>query len=316
VPTDAVAGYTYARFRFNTRGLVDSYGLADDGEVEDYRVQIVVASRDSQAVSGASALAWSQPPSLVTSGDTTVFENGSVSSSLHLHEIAADDFEPVDGEAITGIHWWGVFDGWSASYPPSDLPVAFHIGVWTDATVDSDTFAHPDSLVWETYCTSWAWAVAGTEESDNAKESDQTCFLFSCLLSQDQWIQIDQAKDDSGSKVYWLSVAALYDSTEDEPENVWSWKLRTTASGAAGTVVRTIDPASKDSSWPPTVGAQWETGSSLTDAQFNPLDMAFQLTTFVPLEFDSQASARPYTGPATGPVELAALAANWLNTVR
>ncbi len=287
VPRDAVCGDTFARFRFNTRGLVDSCGLADDGEVEDYRVQIVGESQDSYAVSvsGASSLVWSQPPSLASDAEATHFEGGSMSSSLHLREMAADDWEPVDGQPVTGIHWWGVFDGWTESHPPSELPVAFHIGIWTDAQVGPGSFAHPDTLVWETYCANWAWALSGTDQSDSKAESGQTCFLFSCQLSQDQWIQIDQTKD-TGAKVYWLSIAALYDSTEEEPENIWNWKLRSTASGAAGTSVRTVEPASGSASWPPTVGAQWASGGSFTDAQFNPVDMAFQLTTFVPLEFD------------------------------
>jgi len=283
VPKDAVPGYTYARFRFNTRGSLGSYGPADDGEVEDYRVQIVATSKTSEAVSGVSSLVWSQPPSLVTDSNASVFDGGSVSSSLHLYEMAADDWEPVHDQAITGVHWWGVFDGWTESYPPSDLPVAFHIGIWTGSS-DSSTFAHPDRMIWGTYCTNWAWAVAGTEGSDDANDSGQTCFLFSYLLSQDQWIEIDQTKDDSGSKVYWLSIAALYDVTDYEPKNLWSWKLRTTATGAAGTSVRTILSSSGMSFWPPVVGCQWETGSPLTDSRFNDLDMAFQLTTFAPLE--------------------------------
>jgi hypothetical protein len=40
VPADAKKGRTYARFRFNTYGGLTFEGLADDGEVEDYRVPI------------------------------------------------------------------------------------------------------------------------------------------------------------------------------------------------------------------------------------------------------------------------------------
>ena len=38
IPTTAVQGKTYARFRFNTIGGLNYYGLAVNGEVEDYRV--------------------------------------------------------------------------------------------------------------------------------------------------------------------------------------------------------------------------------------------------------------------------------------
>lgn len=40
VPSDAVNGYTYARFRFNIAGGLSSDGPADDGEVEDYLIKI------------------------------------------------------------------------------------------------------------------------------------------------------------------------------------------------------------------------------------------------------------------------------------
>lgn len=314
VPADAASGWTYARFRFSTRGLLDSYGLAEDGEVEDYYVQIV-RSRSFSSVSGASCLTWSQPPTAVTSESSNVFHTGSVSSSLHLHEFAADDWEPVENQPVTGIHWWGMFGGWTESHLPPDLPVAFHIGIWTDGTRDSDVFDHPGSLIWETYSTNWVWAASGNEESDSKSEPGETCFLFSQLLSQDQWFQIDQARDGSGSTVYWLSIAALYDSERDEPEHVWTWKLRATASGAAGTSAQTILPAANGLSWPPTLGAQWKTGREIYDSWFNPLDMAFQLTTYVPLELDARASARA-DADAVGFGQLVTLAAEWLNTVR
>ncbi|MEM0493018.1 MAG: GEVED domain-containing protein [Candidatus Thermoplasmatota archaeon] len=40
VPVDANVGYTYARFRFSTYGCISYIGGADNGEVEDYMVEI------------------------------------------------------------------------------------------------------------------------------------------------------------------------------------------------------------------------------------------------------------------------------------
>ncbi len=40
VPDTARIGYTYARFRLSSAGNLQPTGLADDGEVEDYRVLI------------------------------------------------------------------------------------------------------------------------------------------------------------------------------------------------------------------------------------------------------------------------------------
>jgi len=41
IPADAAIGGTIARFRFNTQGLLDSFGPAEDGEVEDHYIQIL-----------------------------------------------------------------------------------------------------------------------------------------------------------------------------------------------------------------------------------------------------------------------------------
>ena len=43
VPANAVAGFTYARFRLSSVGGLLPYGVAADGEVEDYRVTIEAA---------------------------------------------------------------------------------------------------------------------------------------------------------------------------------------------------------------------------------------------------------------------------------
>jgi hypothetical protein len=45
VPQNAAAGATYARFRLNAQGGLNSFGLATDGEVEDYRVETVPPGR-------------------------------------------------------------------------------------------------------------------------------------------------------------------------------------------------------------------------------------------------------------------------------
>jgi len=316
VPATAAAGWTYARFRFSTRGVLGSYGPADDGEVEDYRLQIL-QSHDPKTVSGASELTWNQPPTAVD-GQAHVFQTGGAISALHLHEIAADDWRPVEGQPLTGIHWWGTFEGWTQSHLPPDLPVAFHIGIWTNVPdpepYNFDTFAHPGTLIWETYCTSWAWAVSGSEPATDTTDAGKTCFLFSCLLSQDQWFEVSSVKSGSDLGVCWLSISALYDPT-NEPDHLWTWKTRASASNAGGTSLLTIVPAT-DSSWPPVLGSQWQSGTPIRDRRFSPLDMAFQLTTFVPLEVDARTSAAPSTAPKADAGELAMMAATWLELVR
>src|SRR6185503_12262070 len=40
VPSDARPGFTYARLRLSSYGGLASFGLASDGEVEDYRIEV------------------------------------------------------------------------------------------------------------------------------------------------------------------------------------------------------------------------------------------------------------------------------------
>jgi hypothetical protein len=321
IPAKAVPGWTYARFRFSTRGLLSSYGPADDGEVEDYRVQIV-QGHDPKIVSGASELIWSQRPTPVTEAQPYVFPAGGAVSALHLHQIAADDWQPVPGRPLTGVHWWGTFEGWFESSLPTDMPVAFHLGVWTNVPdsqpYNFETFPHPGALIWETYCTNWTWTVAGSETPEVPTGKGRTCFLFSHTLSQDRWFEVGpagEAKDGSDSRVYWLSISALYDPTKT-PAHLWNWKTRSTVSNAGGTSLLRIVPLSKDSTWPPVLGSQWQSGTTMRDRWVNPIDMAFQLTTFAPLETDERTSTTPNADGATDHGDLAMLAATWLDLVR
>ena len=64
--------------------------------------------------------------------DPYLFEGVTALSALGVHQIAADDFQLHGSQPVTGIHWWGSFSGWTESYLPPVLPLAFHIGIWTD----------------------------------------------------------------------------------------------------------------------------------------------------------------------------------------
>jgi len=315
VPAEAVPGLTFARFRFNSRGLLDYDGPAEDGEVEDYRVA-VTNSYEPHPTSGATALLWSQPPAASVAEPYT-FEPGSELSALHLHQMAADDWQAQDNRPITGIHWWGVFDGWTESSLPPQLPVAFHLGIWTDMPDPQphnfDTFAHPDTLIWESYSTSWTWALSGYDRGDKG-ELGETCFQFTHLLSQDQWFQIDQAASAEGSMqptTYWLSIAALYDPKATKPANVWAWKTYPGGRTAAVSLQKIVPPVSMPS-WPPVPGSQWQEGQPLRDRDFSPVDMAFQLTTYAPLAYQSPAPVGPKVEAAAGIEDLTILAAQWL----
>jgi hypothetical protein len=89
VPVNANVGITYARFRFSTVGGLSYTGLATDGEVEDYEVEII-ENPD---------IKWLQEPCEQLPG-------------LHCtddFDILADDWECFGG-FVTDIHWWGNYE--------------------------------------------------------------------------------------------------------------------------------------------------------------------------------------------------------------
>lgn len=315
VPQDALPGATFARFRFNTRGLLSYDGLASDGEVEDYAVEIS-ASYEPYQTSGVTALKWNQPPSAIDAANPYLFETTTVLSALDLYEIAADDFAIDDAQPITGIHWWGSFNGWTESFLPSVMPLAFHIGVWTDVPNeqpdDAKTFGHPGTLVWETYCTQWAWALAGYQETAKGETLGETCFQFSCLLSQNQWLQLatDSSDKEIEAAYYWISISAIYDPDDSLTGYIWGWITRPHAEGETATVIRGITPGP----WPPSQGDEWLSGLQITESDGTPWDMAFQLTTYGGLEVTEKTETeKAEAQSSTKWRHLAQTASDWLD---
>jgi hypothetical protein len=285
IPANAVAGDTYARFRFNTRGLLPYYGPAQDGEVEDYKVSVVSNGRDVelQPSAGIGGLKWSQPAQSSDTATPFIFNGWDEVSGLHLHQISADDWQCSDERPITGFHWWGSFEGWTKPLLPSVRPLAFHIAIWTDAPGKTADSNHPDTLIWETYCTYWTWNLAGQDDDPRGINRGETCFQFTCLLSQDQWFYQSPTTGTDGKAVptiYWLSIAAVYDTDIPAPANPWGWTSRPHFfNNAAARVGKISIGNSRDGTWPPAVGARWLAGESVAYPKGTGWDLAFELLT-------------------------------------
>jgi hypothetical protein len=287
----------------------------------------VVSSYAPQATSGLTLVQVDQPPVPLVAGQPDVLDGSSVPSSLHLRRIAADDWAPAGEQPITGIHWWGSFDGWSAPYLPANLPMAYHIAIWTDEpdplSGKSDTSSHPGTLVWETYCVNWTWALAGYESLAIGADP-ATCFQFSCWLSQDQWFWPEPDGTGRGAtSTYWLSIAALHDPKGAKVDHEWGFKTRPHTSGEAAVIVEDVtladDLAIRDplaAQWPPTLGARWAQGRSMQASEAERLDLAFQLTTFATPYPVSEPPAEGRTPTADNLDDLSELADDWLQSAR
>ncbi len=279
IPADTPAGQVFSRFRFDSRGLLSYDGPASDGEVEDYKIS-VSQSFSPQPNSGRGGLKWTQPPQPLDVSTPYFFDGWGTPSNLNQHRIVADDWRSQDNQPITGLQWWGTFAGWTESVLASELPLAFHLAIWTNGRQpdlgDPTAYARPGTLVWETYCTSWTWNLAGYASDPRGLNPDETCFQFACLLSQDEWFYPQSASASSGdatSTVYWLSVAPVYE-LQSSPRYPWSWLTRPYTCESGAVVIEGVSP-----SWPPSTGSSWLNGTPIKAGQAIAWDMAFELLT-------------------------------------
>ncbi len=314
VPDTAAMGTTFARFRFNSRGLLSYGGPASDGEVEDYALQIA-RHFEPYPTSGVTALKWNQPPTAIAATTPYLFNGVTALSSLELRQMAADDFQLEADQPVTGIHWWGAFENWTESHLPVVKPLGFHIGIWTDVPDtqpdNPGTFSHPGTLIWENLCTTWTWALAGYQEAPLNAPLGATCFQFSCPLSQDQWFHPPVAAEKGAEPpFYWISIAALYDMKGSTPNHTWGWLTRAHQSSETAVWLQDVTPGP----WPPMEGDSWLQGAPIQDDGGQPWDMTLQLTTYGALETEQK--TEPKEGDvktAQGLHDLALAALEWLD---
>ena len=265
VPTNALIGPTFARFRLSSAGGLLPTGYAADGEVEDYLVTLV-QRRPTNSISitncslGNMFNGWNEP---------------SVYGSTN---IAADDWVCTTTNPVTDIRWWGSFLDWRSNTPPT-LPSAFHITIWTDVPGQLGGFSHPGQVLWETDCTNFTWAFVGWD-FDPRTHDYEACFQFDQKLATNRWFC--QTNGPTGTNIYWLSVAAVYQQGP-QPQNVWGWKTlpRATNSLAPDDAVRIFSPTAPHSNnvfvsgepiWWPYPTNSWdlafELGSSYTNVLY------------------------------------------------
>ena len=267
---------------------------------------------------------WSQPPVEIDGEDPAVsYINGWDEWSNHQNmPVMADDWKCNDTRPITDIHWWGSFQGWRLRKPPTIMPTAFHIGIWTDVPKHSadnlmpdPSDSHPRELIWENICTNYVWNFAGIDVDPRNRPDyvDETCFQFTQLLNEDEWFY-QHPMEDGMPNVYWLSIAAIFDASQiDDPDfHEWGWKTRPHYfnDDAVRIVQATIMPLR--------VGSKFLSGVAIKYPDGVTWDLAFELTTNEPSYQDE-----PIPGDITGPVgipdgvvnffDIAKIATHWLS---
>ena len=275
IPESAAPGSSFARFRFNTAGGLGAYGLAANGEVEDYAVTItddstpVITPLTPVPPSDKITTQWSQPAQRVNP-DQPILSGWGAISSYEQGPIVADDWTLSQTLASYGFRWWGTFDQWALLSLPEPRPDAFHISIWSD----DPTLGSPGSLLWEAVSDAWNWALAGQ------LQDGQTAFEFSAFLSQDQWF-IPEAL--TGPTTYWISISAIYNT----PAQIiwpWQWMTTTESHGSPAIMIQSVSGGTGQGTvWPPTLGSHLLSGDYVTYPANTGWDMAFELMTHKPL---------------------------------
>lgn len=101
IPAGAIAGETFARFRLSSLGSLAPTGVADDGEVEDYRYTLVDTDHAAgvviEMVHGSITLASDSIDTVVRSENAELFRaRSSLVSSINVNGTAADDTITID----------------------------------------------------------------------------------------------------------------------------------------------------------------------------------------------------------------------------
>ncbi len=200
VPLSALPGNTFARFRFDTNGGLGVTGLASDGEVEDYRVEIEENLHDGLKMH------YHQWP------DTTQFGvDVCVMEELDYTRIVADDFLCTEDGPINSIHIWG---SW---YNDAPGPLSFELGIWSDNPTGPSGWSEPLTLLWQKQFIPGEYNESIYYDTPNGEWWYDPCtgeFVFpgDFIVWEYHFIIPDtSAYMQEAGTIYWLSVRAYFE---------------------------------------------------------------------------------------------------------
>jgi hypothetical protein len=229
VPVGATPGTTFARFRFTTNQVSLSYtGLVDNGEVEDYQVEI-----ESEEGDGDICPKWMQPPDCENGLDTL----SAYWDAPTMFPIVADDWY-CDGRPIAGIKWWGSYIGLASNTPgpvtPPDMirPAGFRLTWYTDIPKGAVTnYSMPGTSLASPYYNLGTFGVSNLGPgmiSETYFCSSELTYLGTNVYEHEfeytAQFPEDQVWNEKEGNIYWLSVVAVYTNEVEPPENLWGWK--------------------------------------------------------------------------------------------
>ncbi|MBS3768433.1 MAG: hypothetical protein KGY75_10000, partial [Candidatus Cloacimonetes bacterium] len=205
VPAGAATGSTFARFRYSTFASLGTTGYAADGEVEDYKIEIIETPDDD------CKMHYHQWPDTTWTGiDVRATEP----------VILADDFLCTESGLINSIHIWG---SWKEDML-SEMPT-FTLSIWSDNPNGPGGYSQPDELLWtkDYDFTAYTYSIYHTVDEgeywwdpytgDWLSPGDWTVWQYDFAIPDSE--AFEQVEDST----YWLSVQVF-----DPMELDFGWK--------------------------------------------------------------------------------------------
>ncbi|MFC1676530.1 GEVED domain-containing protein [Planctomycetota bacterium] len=232
-------GYVWVRFSITEVpvGIVwDGTGVFEDGETEDYLLEIDHSGGPVPGKPLEPHTKWSQPPiekdptaemPTYCGWDERSFID--ISQGPTLTKMVADDYRCIGPMPITSIHWWGSFWDWEYPGPPpgNSIPAGWHIAFWSNvpANVDS-TYSHPSVLLHEVLIQSTRVTMeeVGRDEYFGYFPND-TCYQFNVTLDPNEYFWQTINNDVTTNDIYWISITAMY-LNDLSIDHAWGWKTR------------------------------------------------------------------------------------------
>lgn len=234
VPADAAAGNTCCRFRFSSFSGLSYKGKALNGEVEDYAVKLErkvdeeihykwqqpPIEYDPYATTPVYC-GWDQPSYVVVQGDYA----GAYTPATPWNFVA-DNFHCFGSMPVTSVHWWGSYVGWAQTDFPSQRPVSWLIGFWSNVPADAQTpYGRPGTLLKAVTLPAERVNEVWVGRDRFPDKPEDTCYKYSTQFQPDDYFWQERYVDQTTDRVYWLSVTAIYNGTR-VPSTPWGWKTR------------------------------------------------------------------------------------------
>ena len=215
-------GPTYARFRFSSGGTAVPYGLANGGEVEDYKVWIEPQQIDPHKMHYPQ---YPDPDGWDVRAGNAPYDQK--------QKVLADDFLCTSNGLINQITFWGSWlnDEYESRHPfqgITNIHFSLHADI-PDPDEEGPEYSKPGQLLWERDFDPFApppnWIVSAPVEEEPSWQGWYDPNLGEAITNNHQHyfryeveIPEDEAYYQTNGTIYWLdiSVETLY--------GMWGWK--------------------------------------------------------------------------------------------